>query len=63
MTMTVDQLRAEIAAAKKIAREKFRADWGTDTPLAVAEALRKAIPKSKGWAEAAAKARRITRSA
>lgn len=60
---TVAELRAQVEAAKKVAQAKFRADWGTDSPSAVAEAFRQTIPTSKSWGEAGAKARRITRGA
>lgn len=54
---TVEQIRAEIEAAKKVARANFRRDWGTDDVQSVVNALRQTIPGSASPADAARKAR------
>ena len=57
--MTVEQIRAEVEAAKKIAMVRFEADWGTRDVRKVANALAKTIPTSASPADAARKARKL----
>lgn len=56
---TVDEIRAQVAAAKKVAMAKFKKDWGTDDVSAVANALRQTIPGSASPNDAARKARTL----
>lgn len=57
MNKTVEQIRAEVAAAKVLAMRNFKRDWGTDNVSEVFDALRETIPASSSPAEAALKAR------
>jgi hypothetical protein len=56
---TVQQIRAEIEAAKKVAMANFERDWGTRDVQKVFGALRQTIPSSASPSDAAAKARAI----
>jgi len=56
---TVEQIRAEVEAAKKQAMVNFERDWGTDDVRVVMGALRKTIPGSASPADAARKARAL----
>lgn len=58
-TMTVEEIRAQVEAAKVQAMAHFRRDWGTDSVADVMGALRKTIPASASPADAAAKARAL----
>lgn len=59
MTKTVEQIRAEVEAAKKVAMANFERDWGTRDVMKVVGALRQTIPGSASPADAARKARAI----
>lgn len=54
---TVEQIRAEVEAAKKVAMQNFERDWGTRDVQKVVAALRQTIPNSTSPADAARKAR------
>lgn len=54
---TVAEIRAEVEAAKIVAMQNFKRDWGTDSVETVMNALCKTIPDSKSPADAARKAR------
>ncbi len=58
----ISRIRAEVAAAKKIAMANFERDWGTRDVRTVLDALRQTIPTSTSPADAAAKARKAVRS-
>lgn len=53
---TVQQIRAEVEAAKKLAMGNFERDWGTRDVQKVARALRATIPNSKSPQDAALQA-------
>jgi hypothetical protein len=55
--MTVEQIRAQVEAAKKTAMANFERDWGTRDVQKVFGALREMIPGSASPADAARKAR------
>lgn len=57
--MSIDELRAEIEAAKKQAMTNFARDWGTDDVSKVVGALRQTIPNSASPADAARQARAL----
>jgi len=59
---TIAEIRAEIAAAKKLAMSNFTRTWGTDDVLAVWGALRQTIPNSHSPSDAAIRARGILRA-
>ena len=54
---TVEQIRADVAAAKRVAMNRFAADWGTRDVAVVIGALRHTIPSSASPADAAMRAR------
>jgi hypothetical protein len=56
---TLEQLRANVEAAKIVAMDSFERDWGTRDPKVVFEALRQTIPTSANPADAARKARAL----
>ena len=56
--MTVEELRAQVDAAKIVAMDNFERDWGTRDVGKVMGALRQTIPGSASPAEAAANARK-----
>lgn len=56
--MAVEQIRAQVEAAKKVAMANFERDWGTRDVGKVVDALRQTIPGSKSPADAARKARK-----
>lgn len=56
---TVEELRAQIEASKKVAMANFKRDWGTDDVQKVVGALRETIPDSASPADAARKARAL----
>jgi hypothetical protein len=56
---TVEQIRAEVEAAKKVAMQNFERDWGTRDVQKVVGALRQTIPNSASPADAARKARQL----
>lgn len=58
MTKTVEQIRAEVEAAKKVAMANFRRDWGTGDVREVWGALRETIPGSASPQDAVRLARR-----
>ena len=55
--MTVEEIRAQVEAAKKVAMNRFEKDWGTRDVGLVVSALRETIPGSKSPADSARKAR------
>jgi len=59
--MTVEQIRAQVEAAKKRAMANFERDWGTRDVSIVMNALRETIPTSKSPNNAAMKARALLR--
>lgn len=59
MTKTVEQIRAEIEAAKIVAIRNFKRDWGTDDVSVVMGALRQTIPGSASPSDAARAAREL----
>jgi hypothetical protein len=56
---TVEQIRAEVEAAKALAMQSFERDWGTRDVQKVVGALRQTIAGSTSPADAARKARQI----
>lgn len=54
---TIEQIRAQVEAAKLVAMAKFRRDWGVDKPSDLIPVLSVAIPQSKSPADAARIAR------
>ena len=56
---TVEQIRAEVEAAKVHAMQNFEATWGTRDVRKVMGALRQTIPTSASPADAARKARAL----
>jgi len=58
MARTVEQVRAEVEAAKRVAMANFRRDWGTDNVGKVWGALAEAIPASTSGGDAIRTARR-----
>lgn len=59
MAKTVEQIRAEIEAAKVLAMRNFKRNWGTDDVKVVWNALSQTIPGSASPQDAARKARAI----
>lgn len=59
MYPTVEQIRAEVEAAKKVAMQNFQRDWGTSDVQQVVAALRQTIPTSASPIDAARKARAL----
>jgi hypothetical protein len=56
---TIEQIRAEVEAAKKVAMQSFERDWGTSDVQKVVGALRQTIASSASPADAARKARAL----
>jgi hypothetical protein len=56
---TVEQIRAEVEAAKIVAMNNFERDWGTRDVQKVVGALRQTIPGSASPGDAAKKARKL----
>lgn len=56
--MTVEELRAQVEAAKIVAMNNFERDWGTRDVGKVVNALRQTIPGSASPAAAARSARK-----
>ena len=54
---TIEQIRAEVEAAKRVAMQNFERDWGTRDVQQVVAALRQTIPTSASPIDAARKAR------
>jgi len=54
---TVEEIRAEMEAARKVAMRNFERDWGTRDVSRVLAALRQTIPGSASPADAARRAR------
>jgi predicted DNA-binding helix-hairpin-helix protein len=57
--MTAAEIRAQVEAAKKVAMNRFAADWGTRDVQKVVGALRQTIPTSTSPNDAARKARSL----
>lgn len=58
---TVDEIRAQVEAARRVAMANFERDWGTRDVRAVWGALAQTIPTSTSPADAARKARALVR--
>jgi len=58
---TVQEIRAEVEAAKKVARARFEQDWGTRDVGVVMCAMRQTIPGSRSPNHAAQMARALLR--
>jgi hypothetical protein len=56
---TIEQIRAEVEAAKRVAMNNFERDWGTRDVQKVVGALRQTIAGSDSPADAARKARAL----
>jgi hypothetical protein len=59
LNLTVQEIRAQVEAAKIVAMNNFERDWGTRDVRKVVGALRETIPGSTSPADAAIKARTL----